>query len=226
MNTLRAMETNPEIRLLCKDTDITTEVRAALILKTLHPRAQVIATDVGRGGHDLEIRYSDGRCEAVEVTEATDSTLRTAKAAHKKWLPKATILGSQLSHDWHLYATERATFKTLSVEVPPLLQKVDAIRLEEFFYATDAPRHRAVADLLTLGIYAGIRGNPKQHPKILISPPGDRTIWKEPIGDPGRYLIERVELEAAKPDNTKKLMLSGCKKRHLFLWVDERLYRP
>jgi hypothetical protein len=112
------------------------------------------------------------------------------------------------------------------LKVPPLPQKVDAIRLEEFLYATDAPRHRAVADLLTLGIYAGIRGNPKQHPKILISPPGDRTIWKEPIGDPGRYLIERVELEAAKPDNTKKLMLSGCKKRHLFLWVDERLHRP
>ena len=125
MNILGAMEMNPDIRLLCEDPDITTENRAVAILKALRPRAQVVTTDVGRGGHDLEIRYSDGRCEAVEVTEATKSALRTEKAAHSKWLPKAAIPGPQLTHDWHLYATERAIFKTLDVEVPPLLQKLE-----------------------------------------------------------------------------------------------------
>lgn len=220
------MATNPEIRRMCEDPDITTEDRAVAILKALRPRAQVVATDVGRGGHDLEIRYGDGRCEAVEVTEATKRALRTAKAAHSKWLPEAAIPGPQLTHDWHLYATERAIFKTLDVEVPPLLQKVEQIGLLKFFYATDALHHSAVADLWTLGIDAGFRWNPKPHPRIVISPPGDRTIWKEPVGDPGRYLIERVELEAAKPDNSEKLRFSGCEKGHLFLWVDERLYTP
>lgn len=132
----------------------------------------------------------------------------------------------QLDHDWHVYATAWAPFDTLAAEVPPLLQQVEQVGLERFFFGTDALRHPPVGDLYRLGIEAGFRWKKKPTAKVVVSQPGDRTMWEEPAADPGRYMLDAIAVEGNKSDNVSKLAASGADRTHLFIWVDVRLYPP
>ncbi len=223
----RATTAHPTKHLSCEDLiGHTTEERAVTILDGLLADATVVVTDIGRGGHDLELRFADGRREAVEVTEATSERMQGAQAAYRKWLPEAYFVAPRLSHDWHVYATVWARFDVLAAHVPPLLHQLEQFSLEKFFFNSDALRHPPVADLYRLGIEAGFRWNQKPIAKVVVSQPGDRTIWKEPAADPGQYLLDAIETEAAKPDNVEKLAASGCDRGHIFIWVDSGLYPP
>ena len=211
---------------MSRSTEGSIEERAARILNRIVENAQVDVVDVGQGGHDLELRYTDGHVEAVEVTQATSQTLRAAKAGHDKWLPEAFFLAPDLANTWHVFVTPNAQFNTLARKLPGHLAKLEEAGLGNFFVYTDAHQHPVIADLHHMGVEWGRRWSTTSDTRVVVSKPSDRTIWKEPVGDPGRYLIESVEYEAAKTDNVRKLSAAGCLRCHLFVWVDPGLYRP
>jgi len=50
--------------------------------------------------------------------------------------------------------------------------------------------------------------------------PNNLDVWVEQPNDPGRSVLETIEVEAHKPDNIAKLERSGAAERQLLIWVD------
>lgn len=95
--------------------------------------------------------------------------------------------------------------------------------MDRFFADLDADRGGPgpVAGLASrFGLTAGFAGAETANPKLIVALPNNLDVWVGRPNDPGRSVLEAVEVEAHKPDNIAKLERSGATERHLLIWVD------
>jgi hypothetical protein len=201
------------------------ETRAAALIKAALPRVQVQQHDPGGGPvqtYDFDLLHDNGTVEALEVTEATDKSLRDAQGARAAKVPDAVLPAPGLRRSWHLYPTTRTRFASLTGCVP-LLAQLEQAGVGRFSADLDAGPSGAgpVAVLASrFGLNAGVAWSETTDPKLVVALPNNLDLRVEQPNDPGRSVVEAVEIEAHKPDNIAKLERSGATERHLLVWVD------
>ena len=201
------------------------ETRAAGLIQAALPQVQIQQHDPGGGPvqtYDFDLVYDNGTVEALEVTEATDKSLRDAQGARAAKVPGAVLPAPGLRRSWHLYPTARTRFTSLSGCIP-LLAQLEQAGVDRFFADLDADPGGAgpVAALASrFGLTAGFAWSETTDPKLIVALPSNLDEWVEQPNDPGRSVLEAVGIEAHKPDNIAKLERSGATERHLLVWVD------
>ena len=162
--------------------------------------------------------------EALEVTEATVATLRSANAARDKKLSSGTVPAPALRRKWHLIPTEQTRFDELDNAIPLLVQIESKIQADGLDSWTEHPEAQRLMTDFHLA-YARPWGETSD-PMLVVGRAADLTVWVENPGDPGYWVQQVVRDEADKDDNKRKLAASGAAERHLFVWVDVDYYLP
>jgi hypothetical protein len=204
-----------------------TEARVAKILQTALPGVQIVPIDPGGGPqqlHDFNLVDSAGSVEALEVTEATVASLRSASATRAKKLSSGAVPAPGLRRKWHLIPTEQTPLDQLDKAIPLLVQIESKIQADGLDSWTEHPEAQRLMTDFRLA-YARPWGETSD-PMLVVGRPADLTVWVENPGDPGYWVQQVVRDEANKDDNKRKLAASGAMERHLFIWVDVDYYLP
>jgi len=174
--------------------------------------------------HDLDLRWPDGRIEAMEVTSAASSAVSAMKAAandlRKPYLGKVEAV--KVRRCWLVTLAPRQNSKAVRPHLAKVHRQLDE-RLAELeaqgmwaFHRWSTSRQSNAGQALSdLGVVAafGIPADPD--PGIFLAPPHPAEL--EPV--PARLLNDEIEANARA--NADKLGRSGCSERHLFVWVDD-----
>ena len=158
------------------------------------------------GIHDFDVIFADGSRLSVEVTTATDPSLRELWAAvgQQQWnLP-------HLRRSWGVVIRPDTSVGALHRDVGPLLAELERRGVDRFNAAE--PNDTPGDELKDLGVrYANAVPGPGE-PVVFVGTVGPAN-WFD-----GSDVCEAVEREAAKADNARKLLAAGG--GELFVWVD------
>lgn len=184
------------------------------VLERIYSSANVKFRDSQcNGEYDIDVR-GEGVHAAIEVTaSAREDSIRTLdKIAKEKTYVAATLCKSS----WLIHFRPDVRIRKAVQTVDGYLSAIEADGIEHFFEGSH-PETSSVSSALTdLGISVG----------SALRLPAPARIW---LGGPsdgcgsivnGQDLQSAVKLEAWKQDNRKKLAMSGCAQRHLFVYVD------
>lgn len=189
---------------------------AAARVIAAHIGAQVVLHDDGSAPsmYDLEIRYTDGRRGAVEVTAAEDEQLRADYGAIQG--PRSVIEDERLTGGWLVLLRSGARVKAARAALPDLLVRFEAAGLDD----VSLYRQRKEADtwahdaLDSLGVTDTRAGSVR--PGMVALLPALRVAWLS--SDPEDVVAFAERFAASRPDNLHKLGDSGAAERHLFMW--------
>lgn len=158
------------------------------------------------GVHDFDVLFANGSHLAVEVTTATDPSLRElwAAVAEHHWT------FSDLRWSWGLVIRPDTRVGVLHRAVGLLLAELEGRGVDR--YNAAEPHDKPGRELTDLGVrYAKAVPGPGE-PVVLVGTVGPAD-WFD-----GSNVCEAVEREAAKADNCRKLLAAGA--GELFVWVD------
>jgi hypothetical protein len=179
-----------------------TEARVAKILQTALPGVRIVPIDPGGGPqqrHDFNLVDSAGSVEALEVTEATVASLRSASATRAKKLSSGAVPTPGLRRKWHLIPTEQTPFDQLDKAIPLVVQIESKIQADGLASWTEHPEAQRLMTDFRLA-YARPWGETSD-PMLVVGRPADLTVWVENPGDPGYWVQQVVRDEANKDDN-------------------------
>jgi hypothetical protein len=160
--------------------------------------------------YDLDLRWPDGRVEALEVTKATSASLRRLLARLRR---QGTITATECARSWVVPLADYDTdVRAVRARIDHLLGLVEQAGFTNFGEREER-RSVAVARVRRLGVNAAYsfppRGGP---PRIMLEVPV-RAWWQQP-----EAVNAVVEVHAAR--NAEKLARSGRAERHLFVLFD------
>ena len=160
--------------------------------------------------YDLDLRWPDGRVEAVEVTRATSGSLR-------QLIDRLALRGRfnavESTRSWTVpLAADTTDVKAVRASIDYLLRLVEQAGFTAFG-EREARRSPAVARVRRLGVDSGLSHLPVNgRPRIRLELPS-RAWWQQP-----ETVNAVVEDHAAR--NAEKLARSGRAGRHLFVLFD------
>ncbi len=194
-----------------------TERIAKLVVEAIIPGAQMLfCEDQSDQRHDFDLVLPGGEMAALEVTTFTDQALMSIVAAIEKH--GFFVAATKCKKHWIVHPLPNAVIKEIHSHVDESLAKVEAVGVERFIGPMDCSYCPAVNRIYRcLGIEAGAVTSWKKSGQIGVCLPqgGEYT---------GQHVQSAVRREASKADNRKKLGKSGCRERHLFVYVDLRTY--
>jgi hypothetical protein len=201
------------------------ERRVKELLEAIYPGLQVCAHEDGSRPkmHDLDLRWPDGRIEAMEVTSAASGEVSAMKAAaHDLLKPQfASVQPVKVRRAWLVALGAKAHWQ----EVRPHLEEVHR-QLDECLAALEAeglpyvyswetkPLSKAGRALRDLGVATAIGLAADPDPVIFLVPPRLEEV------EPAAANLLNDEIEANARANADKLGRSGRSERHLFVWID------
>jgi hypothetical protein len=160
------------------------------------------------GEYDFNLRYSDGRVAAVEVTSSVDQALEethdaiTGKGGH-------TIETRLCKDGWYIHPLPDARINLLRKNADRYLSDIEEVGIEKFSLRDDHPSVRAIYH--DLGVISGSVAS-------WIKP---KSIWMSLPGEGGpvsvNTVFEAAECEAL--ENCKKLGAAATPERHLAVYV-------
>ena len=197
----------------CRDPQRPDDQTAKQLVQLCLPQVEVCLHDDGSEPmmYDLELRWPDGRVEAVEVTRATSAPMR--QLHHQLGRQGGAIDATVCTRSWvaplAAYDTDVAAVRA---RIDHLLSLVEQAGLTEFG-EWEAHCSVAVARIRRLGVDTGWSFVPVSgRPRIWLELPG-RVWWQQP-----ETVNAVVEDHAAR--NAEKLARSGRAERHLFVLLD------
>jgi hypothetical protein len=160
--------------------------------------------------YDLDLRWPDGRVEALEVTKATSASMRQLFARLRR---QGMIAATECARSWVVpLATYDTDVRAVRTRIDHLLSLVEQAGLTSFG-ERDERRSLAVARVRRLGVNGAYSYPPKDgEPTIRLELPV-RAWWQQP-----EAVNAVVEDHAAR--NAEKLTRSGRAERHLFVLFD------
>jgi hypothetical protein len=161
--------------------------------------------------YDLDLRWPDGRVEALEVTRATSASMRRLLGRLRR--QGGTVAAAECVRSWVVpLADDDTDVAGLRARIDHLLGLVERAGLTKFG-ERDERRSVAVARVRRLGVGAAYSYPPTdRQPKISLEVPV-RAWWQQP-----ETVNAAVEDHAAR--NAEKLARSGRAERHLFVLFD------
>jgi hypothetical protein len=163
--------------------------------------------------YDLDLRWPDGRVEAMEVTIAIDDDLLRLDlrlARHG-----SVILARESTRDWTLILASGATeVRAVRGKADHLLSLVERAGVTSFSERDEREPMGAAWVLRQLGVAHGFSSDPVgKQPRITLVGPA-----------PARFFVQLESINRVVEDhaqrNEKKLARSGCDERHLFVLFD------
>lgn len=193
------------------------EREATEILKSILgvPVDEVDVGGVTPGLHDLEIRWPEHPAWAVEVKMETDSLSRellSALAQHG-YAVETDLLRSR----WLVGLLPGAPVKALRAELPGYLARVEAEGWSEFVRSFGLYSGAVQEVVQRFRVWHGKATGTDEQPRLVLVPPTPVGSWAWPV----ERVNGVVERWASRDDVRKKLMASGSRERHLFIWVAE-----
>jgi hypothetical protein len=196
----------------CREPNRPDEQTAKQLLLRCLPEVQVCLIDDNSRPmlYDLDLRWPDGRVEALEVTRATSASLR--HLVHRLRRQGGTVAATQCARTWVVPLVDGADVAAVRARIDQLLGLVERAGLTRFG-ERDERRSVAVARVRRLGVDSAYSHQPKsRQPKIMLELPV-RTWWQQ-----SQAVNAVVEDHAAR--NAEKLTRSGKPARHLFVLLD------
>jgi hypothetical protein len=176
------------------------------------PEVQVCLHDDGSEPmmYDLDLRWPDGRVDALEVTKATSASMRQLFARLRR---QGMIAATECARSWVVpLATYDTDVRAVRARIDHMLSLVEQAGLTSFG-ERDERRSLAVARVRRLGVDGAYSYPPKDgEPTIRLELPV-RAWWQQP-----EAVSAVVEDHAAR--NAEKLIRSGRAERHLFVLFD------
>jgi hypothetical protein len=196
----------------CREPQRPDDQTAKQIVQFCLPEVEVCLHDDGSEPmmYDLDLRWPDGRVEAVEVTRATSAPMR-------QLLRRIALRGSldavESTRSWVVpLATYDTDVAAVRVRIDHLLGLVEQAGLTKFGQR-EARCSVAVARIRRFGVDTGWSYVPVSgRPRIWLELPW-RAWWQQP-----ETVNAMVEDHAAR--NAEKLARSGRAERHLFVLLD------
>jgi hypothetical protein len=204
------------------------ERRVKRLLEELFPGLQACSYDdnTGDAKYDLELRWPDGRVEAMEVTSAATQEVSAIRAAANDLRQSRFIVPAvRVRYHWAVTLAAQQDSKHVRPQLAELGRHLDERLAEreaeptfEFLHDQMAHQSKAVEALRALGVATARVLGPG--PGISLLPPGPREPDElEPT--PANLLNDVIEIAAHATDNVNKLGRSGRSERHLWVWVDD-----
>jgi hypothetical protein len=199
----------------CRDPQRPDDQTAKQLLQLCLPQVQVCLQDDGSEPmmYDLDLWWPDGHAEAMEVTIAIDDDLLRLDlrlVRHGSMIP-----ARESTRDWTLgLASGTTEVRAVKGKADHLLSLVERAGVTRFIARNENESVTAIRMLRRLGVSHGYSFNARREPpKINIVSPGTARHWIQPES------INKVVEDHARR-NEKKLALSGCDERHLFVLFD------
>ena len=196
----------------CRDPQRPDDQTAKQLLQLCLPEVEVCLHDDNSENmmYDLDLRWPDGRVEAVEVTRATSEPMRKL---HHRIARRGRLDAVESTRSWVVrlaaYDTDVAAVRA---RIDHLLGLVEQAGLTEFG-EWEARCSVAVARIRRLGLDAACSFPPRDgRPRIMLELP-ERVWWQQP-----ETVNAVVEDHAVL--NSEKLARSGRAERHLFVLLD------
>ena len=209
------------------------EKTAKTVLEAVLPDARLEYRDQQSDGeYDFELRYTDGRFAAVEVTSSVDQLQRQTFAAIHGRKKSPVIMASRCRRTWLITPMQNANINAIRQEVDAYLATLEAAGINEFSVfdvnesrqikeaGLDAifgdkvvpPCVESICDHLMLqgGGVISSGGSPK----IMLGYP----TYGGAVG--ADCAINAGKAEAWKEDNRKKLGVAAKDERHLVVFID------
>ncbi len=160
--------------------------------------------------YDLDLRWSDGRVEAMEVTTATSATLRKVAQRIERQGP---VIAKDSTRDWFVWLAAGTTdVSSVRAKIDHLLSLVEQAGITRF--GAQERTSAAVASLhQEAGVLSGLsREAKRQQPRIVLHLP--QHWWRHQPETVNRVVEDHARL------NETKLVRSGREERHLFVMFD------
>jgi hypothetical protein len=197
----------------CREPQLPDDQTAKQLVQSCLPDVEVCLHDDGSEPmmYDLDLRWSDGRVEALEVSRATSSSMRRLLARLGR---QGTIAATECARNWMAFLAAYDTdVAAVRASIDHLLGLVEQTGLTSFGEREER-RSVAVARVRRLGVGSAYSYPPTGggQPRITLQLPV-RAWWQQP-----EAMNAVVEDHAAR--NAEKLARSGRAERHLFLLFD------
>jgi hypothetical protein len=197
----------------CRDTQRPDDQTAKQLVQSCLPEVEVCLHDDGSEPmmYDLDLRWPDGRIEALEVTKATSTSMRHLHARLRR---QGMIAAAECARSWMAFLAAYDTdVAAVRARIDHLLSLVEQTGLTSFGEREER-RSVAVARVRRLGVDAAYSYPPTGdgQPRIRLELPV-RAWWQQ-----SEAVNAVVEDHAAR--NAGKLARSGRAERHLFVLFD------
>lgn len=201
------------------------EAVAKKIIEALRPGCVMRYRELqSNGEHDFDLLCGDLLTAAVEVTMATNSSVRTMQARIANPNSGGPFIKPVLcKKGWLIIPVEGADIRNIRKNADKYLAEIERAGKERFFAYSDAAECYAISSIYSdLGIESGHVVNWK--------PPANRIAISS-LADGGkvetRVLADAIRREAEKDDNRTKLgNVSSHIEKHLFVYIDTINYLP
>jgi hypothetical protein len=195
-------------------------VAQELIETAIRGSRMVYRTDQSRMVHDFDLRYSDGRTAAMEVTSSVDQVVQQTNAAIRNKRRGGHFIKARISkRDWYITPVIGARINSIREKADEYLAAIEAAGIDRFFCPIDCDPsvERIYRDL---GVCSGSVLSLGKPGWIRIALPGGG-------GAVGAILVIRaIRREAFKNDNRAKLAAATAQERHLLVYIDIGNYLP
>ncbi len=167
-----------------------------------------------QGEWDFDLRHSDGRVAALEVTAAVDQPqVETMAAIRNKKRGGSVVSAVKCKRSWMILPVKGAKIQKIREHADEYLSRLEADGVERFSFPQR--EYQSVESIIRdLQISGGGVFSSEGRPRILIGMPGGGGA----VG--AEKAIEAGEVEAWKIDNRKKLGAAGTTERHLVVYMD------
>jgi hypothetical protein len=173
--------------------------------------------------HDLDLRWPDGRVEAMEVTSAASGEVSAIKAAESDLLKPhfAMVQAVKVRRSWVVVLGAKPHWKEVRSHLEQVHRQLDGcladLEAEGASYLHPEqmkPWSAAGHALRDLGVVTAFALPADPDPLIFLQPPRPQEL------QPAAANLLNDEIEANVKANADKLGQSGRSVRHLFVWID------
>ena len=208
----------------CRQPGSEEERRVKKLLEEIYSGLQVCGHDDGSRSkmHDLDLRWPDGRIEAMEVTSADSAEVSAIKAATGDLTPQYTMVQPvKVRRAWVVTLAVKSDWRKVRPHLAEVHRHLDE-RLADleaegtfsFHPWQTKPWSKAEQAVRALDVVAAFGLLPDPDPMIFLLPPRLEEVefWA------ANFLNKEIEANANA--NADKLSRSGRSERHLFVWID------
>jgi len=196
---------------------------AKYVIETIHKGTRAeFRCQQSTGEYDFDLIYADGTKAAVEVTRSTDQdSLQTLTELGKQG---CCVDAVACRHSWLVNALPEAWIKLVRANVDRYLSAIEAEGVSQFLADEFGCGSPSVSNIFQcLRIIEGSTLTLPSPARIWVTGP---TLSVKGSIVKADDLQRAVEDEANKPDNRRKLGISSCRERHLFVYVDSLNTEP
>lgn len=195
------------------------EALAERILRSILDADLQYVGDQPRRSHDFDIVFRDGSTAPLEVTRSVDQNVVAGIAAVRKH--GSTIPRERCDNGWWIVPSPEAEIKLVLEEADEYLAAIEP-ELEEDRFHFPMNAHECPS-VLRIFQDLGIEYGSKIHSGAdhILATPGSEGGWVN-----AQNVVDALELEANKLDNTGKLTGSPSGEAHLFVEMDFNNFLP